>query len=503
MTHSISTFFRSHSSHSTFSNNSHNTPTELKRRPSPSNTLRRPAYSDRTPSSSGSSLLSQDLSVKMSDSHNNNKRLSLTNLIAPKSSAKSTPQHHPVTLDISIESPPAVCYGPPANSSGALISGQLHLNIQEDQVSIETLGMRFNVEVTRKKPFHNHTHCQDCIKQTEQLDAWSILTAPSVLPRGTHSFPFSFLLPGHLPASMKGTTTTIEYVLRAAVTTTKSGEPVKSSKVIDLKRAILPPEIPKKSIRIFPPTNIAVNCEFPGVIHPIGQHNLSLRVDGVVKRNADEKTQNQWKLKRLLWRLEENEKSISPACPKHLAKLGNVDDAKKGEVHKENKIIGNNELKNGWKGDYSGPDGRIELEFPINVRPESHPTCDMKSEDGTEVTHVLIIEMIISDEMALIKNPSKVTPSGAARVLRMHFNVILSERSGMGLSWDLEQPPLYQDVPTSPPGYRNANFSDYEGPPLPDYEDLPPLDGPVDDASESNGRPSESGEPRASGASEA
>ncbi|TVY24800.1 Uncharacterized protein LHYA1_G006821 [Lachnellula hyalina] len=481
MTHSISTFFRSHSSPPF--NNSHKAPAEFKRRPL--NTIRRPASPDRSPSSSGSSLLSQDLSVKMPDLHN--KRLSLTNLITPKSSTKSIPQHHPVTLDIKIESPPAVCYGPPANSSGALISGQLQLNIQEDQMSIETLRLRFNVEVTRKKPFRNHTHCPDCTKQTEQLDEWNILTAPSILPRGIHNFPFSFLLPGHLPASIQGTTTKIEYILRAAVTTTKTGEPIKSSKVIDLKRAILTPEIPKKSIRIFPPTNITVNCEFPAVIHPIGQHNISLRVDGVVKRNVDEKTQNQWKLKRLLWRLEENEKSISPACPKHSAKLGNVDDAKKGELHKENKIIGNSELKNGWKGDYSSPDGRIEVEFPINVRPESHPTCDVTSEDGTEITHVLIIEMIISDEMALIKNPSKVTPSGAARVLRMHFNVILSERSGMGLSWDLEQPPLYQDVPTSPPGYRNADLSDYTGPPLPDYEGLPPLDDPVDDASASNG----------------
>ena len=176
MPHLISTFFRSHAT----SNDSHTPPADLKRRPSSS--TRRPEFSDRSPSFSGSSLLSQDLSFKMPDSHN--RRLSLTNLITPKGSTKSIPQHHAATLDIAIESPPAVSYGPPATSTGALISGQLKLNIQEDQVSIDTLGLKFNVEVMRKKPFKNHTHCQDCSKQTEQLDEWNFLTAPTILPRG-------------------------------------------------------------------------------------------------------------------------------------------------------------------------------------------------------------------------------------------------------------------------------------------------------------------------------
>lgn len=35
----------------------------------------------------------------------------------------------------------------------------------------------------------------------------------------------------------------------------------------------------------------------------------------------------------------------------------------------------------------------------------------------------------------------------------MHFNVVVSEREGLGISWDEEQPPLYEDVPASPPTY--------------------------------------------------
>ncbi|EDO14714.1 hypothetical protein Kpol_316p7 [Vanderwaltozyma polyspora DSM 70294] len=45
-------------------------------------------------------------------------------------------------------------------------------------------------------------------------------------------------------------------------------------------------------------------------------------------------------------------------------------------------------------------------------------------------------------------------PTGAARVLRMQFKITLTERSGLGISWDDEVPPIYQDIKTlSPPTY--------------------------------------------------
>ena len=200
-----------------------------------------------------------------------------------------------------------------------------------------------------------------------------------------------------------------------------------------------------------------------------------MRMDGIVKRNADTKTQTQWKLKRLTWRIDETQKTISPACPKHAAKLGNVDDVKKGIVQQDVRTIGTEEIKSGWKTDYTSPDGSIDMEFQFGIRSDTHPICDLKAEDGTEVSHVLIMEMIVAEEFAPIKKPTQVTPTGAARVLRMHFNLTVTERAGLGISWDEEQPPLYENVPASPPGYGRSDV--YEGEPIPDYEDLAPLDG--------------------------
>lgn len=48
-------------------------------------------------------------------------------------------------------------------------------------------------------------------------------------------------------------------------------------------------------------------------------------------------------------------------------------------------------------------------------------------------------------------------PTGAARVLRMQFRIHLTERSGLGISWDEEVPPIYQDVKMlSPPSYESS-----------------------------------------------
>lgn len=265
---------------------------------------------------------------------------------------------------------------------------------------------------------------------------------------------------------------TIDYVLKAVITP-KVGEPITLSQSLNVKRAIQPPDTPRNSIRIFPPTNLTANCHLPAVIHPIGETTVSMRMDGIVKRNTETKTQTQWRLKRLTWRLDEMHKSISPACPKHLAKLGEVDDVKKGIQRQDTRVIGSAEIKTGWKSDYSSPDGTIELEFPMSIDSHIKPFCDMKSKDGTEVSHALVVEMIVAEEWAPIKKPGQVTPTGAARVLRMHFQTTVTERAGLGISWDEEQPPLYENVPASPPGYRSGAVDEMS---LIDYEDLEALD---------------------------
>lgn len=125
--------------------------------------------------------------------------------------------------------------------------------------------------------------------------------------------------------------------------------------------------------------------------------------------------------------------------------------------------------------------------------------CDVEDPQlGIYVSHTLIVEVVVAEELILSEkrkrtlglepvpsNSSTVSsastanlaptstggstalpshsagvPTGAARVLRMQFKVPLVERSGLGIAWDDEVPPTYEDVRSlSPPHYTESPSS--------------------------------------------
>jgi hypothetical protein len=249
----------------------------------------------------------------------------------------------------------------------------------------------------------------------------------------------------------------------------KSGDtplaPIKLEKVLDVKRSLPASENPHHSVRVFPPTNIKASAHYPHVIHPIGSHTLSLRLDGIAKHNAKVNTIEYWRLKKLTWKIEETVKTVAPACSRHSPKSSDgaeeQQQQKKGIVRCESRIIGEKTLYSGWKSDYTSlTDSLVEVELDYNVCKSAKPSCDTKSRDGTEVTHQLMVEMVVSQEWAPVNRPSLVTHTGVGRILRMHFATILTERAGIGISWDNEAPPIYQDVPPSPPAYSEEITAD-------------------------------------------
>lgn len=360
-----------------------------------------------------------------------------------KKSTRVEPQTAAV-ITMDVESPPIVFYNSPQTSTGALFSGQLKLNVTEPQISLKNLEMRLLATVVTKKPVV--PHCPDCTTQTTELNKWEFLAAPVivVLKQGVHSYPFSHLLPGHLPATSIGSLATLNYSL-CAVATTSSGEKITFKSDLEIKRAIYPGN-EKHSIRIFPPTNLTAAVTLPPVIHPIGDFPIGMRLSGIVHNSGD--AQTRWRLRKLNWRIEETQKFISPACAKHSNKVGGEG---KGIMHEDVHVIATEEVKNGWKTDFD--QGNIDAEFRAAVNPTLKHVCDMESSNGMSVKHNLIIEMVVAEEFAPLKKLSQATPTGAARVLRTQFHLVLSERCGMGISWDEEQPPLYEDVPASPPTY--------------------------------------------------
>jgi hypothetical protein len=396
-----------------------------------------PVYSYEAPAVKGTSKSQESLVMdifKRHDKHNADKK-------SPKASPKVEAQAA-ATLNMSVESPPIVFYNSAQSSTGAIFSGQLMMNIHEPYVTINKFEMRLLAIVSTKKPVA--PHCPDCSAQTTEIHTWEFLTHPASLRHGSHSYPFSHLLPGHLPATTHGNLATLDYYL-SAVATLANGDKITYRRSIDVKRAIFPgPE--KHSIRIFPPTNLTASVKLPPVIHPIGDFPIEMRLSGIVQNKAD--SQTRWRLRKLNWRIEETQKFIAPACTKHIQKVGGEG---KGVLHEDVRAIANEEVKTGWKTDFER--GEIDVEFNAACNVALKPLCDMDSQNGMSVKHNLIIEMVVAEEWAPLKKLSQATPTGAARVLRTQFHLTLTERSGMGIAWDEEQPPVYEDVPCSPPTY--------------------------------------------------
>ena len=418
----------------------------------------------------------------LADAFKNHRRLSLPFI-------KKDSQCHAVSLSCNVESPPIIFHGSPEESTGAIISGTMVLDVKEDFLELESFNAVLNIHVTHKRPFQNH--CPECANQYTELQTWTFLAHPTVLYRGRHLFPFSTLLGGHLTTSMSTSLLSVAYEFKAEATVATHSLPTPSSPntakfedVFIVKRSLPKPEVPHHSIRLFPPTNIKSSIHYETVIRPTGANKVTLKLDGLMNHNPKTRTLDIWRLKKVTWKLEETTKTIAPACDRHSpaaqdVETGRDDDGtpttKKGLARSEVRLLGEKHLHDGWKSDYSGVDGTVDMEFDYSVNQRCRKgklkyACDSKSRDGTEITHQLLIELVVSKEFAPEGRPNSAAQTGTGRILRMHFNVVMTEHSGLGVSWDEEAPPVYQDVPPSPP--------QYQPPPEPpiEYEDLEFLD---------------------------
>lgn len=151
----------------------------------------------------------------------------------------------------------------------------------------------------------------------------------------------------------------------------------------------------------------------------------------------------------------------------------------------------------------SSDDPKID-EVQEGLRNGANISCDIDDPTlGIYVNHTLIVEVIVAEEVVphssekksnslknvssslspvssnspAIKQKSNSTlnkqkqsntlgqtqpgvSTGAARVLRMQFKVTLTERSGLGIAWDDEVPPTYEDIRAfSPPTYAETSAS--------------------------------------------
>ena len=403
---------------------------------------------------------------------------------APKQDKKAPPANEAYLLSIRFESPPLVSFGPPEDSSGALMSGILDLTprqtiVKNDSFEVDKLEMKLCMDVTTRKPIAKD--CPACATRSKVLNTCVFIPSHRVLAYNggnAHSFPFSFLMPGNLPASIQSSLAQVSYKLVAEATPTvhppphssstsgrpatptrmDSHKPTVLSQPLHLKRSILPSIEPRASTRIFPPTNLYANVTLPSVIYPGSTDNA---VDITITGLKENDTKLRWTVRKIAWRLNELSKVVSPACAHHSSKVGGKEG--KGILYEDTRTIGAGGMKSGWKTDQSA--GKLECVLHIGSPPNAKAACDVDGMSGVHVSHALIIEAVVAEELlhasiGPVKKGGQYQPTGNARVLRMTFRMVMTERGGMGISWDEEIPPRYEDVAwNAPPTFEQAESS--------------------------------------------
>lgn len=88
----------------------------------------------------------------------------------------------PAALDCLLESQPVVFYGSPDDSSGAPVSGQLVLEVFDEQLEVINLEVSIVVRVVQRRPFQGH--CKECEVREEELKDWKFLHRQLTLPKG-------------------------------------------------------------------------------------------------------------------------------------------------------------------------------------------------------------------------------------------------------------------------------------------------------------------------------
>ncbi|OBT49656.1 hypothetical protein VE04_09891, partial [Pseudogymnoascus sp. 24MN13] len=272
------------------------------------------------------------------------------------------------TLSINIESPPLVFYGGASTSTGALLSGQLKLDVGDDEMEIQGFAMRLAVDVNMKKPFN--ATCPDCAtKPISSLHPQFPLLRNRHPPRPPHTHERRAL---HL------------------------------SHPLSVRRAIRPPLYPRHYIRDFPPTSISAHLALPPLIHPTGSFNGALKLSGM----------NNIVLKRVNWRLDETQTVFAPSCRRHTPRAGYL----KGVVRSSFCTLGSAELTSGSATTTSST---TTLDFTFGIAPNNTALCDVKTEDGTETALALVLALLLESK-------------AGTRLLRMRFYPVVTEREEGG-----------------------------------------------------------------------
>lgn len=200
----------------------------------------------------------------------------------------------------------------------------------EVAVEVESVVLRLVQTVHYTKPFmvssNQINSCKQCATRKNTLAEWDVLLENSSFLVGSHAYPFSHLLPGLLAASSKlGSQHSYSYIKYDLVAVaTFSGKETTVTLPVNVLRSILRgPD--RNSLRVFPPTEVTASAVLPGVMYPKSTFPIELRMGHVVNSRQDRR----WRMRKLLWKLEEHTQIAAYACEEHTPKIRAIEESQK------------------------------------------------------------------------------------------------------------------------------------------------------------------------------
>lgn len=275
-----------------------------------------------------------------------------------------------VSINCDIESSPAVFYGNTEESTGAFVSGQVVLIVEDNVVLANKLVASLSRHAFQTRPYHQS--CLDCQHQCFEIGAWDFLSRTVMLRKGRHWFPFSIPIPGNLPTTLETPNLNVSYEFKAAFRVAKTGTEgsalwshLQFKKSFVIKRS-LPEAFPVHPVVDFPPTMVKASVGCRPTIYPAEHNHVTLKLEGLVDGDNAAQAINFWRPRKLTWAFHEIITTVSPACPRHRHET--VDQrGQPGSTHTIVRILASNDVYGGWRCSYDGIEGTADIEFHYGV----------------------------------------------------------------------------------------------------------------------------------------
>lgn len=352
-----------------------------------------------------------------------------------------------ISLDWHLHSPPDLV-------RGSVVFGEMLLQVIDKSIEIISFKGALNLHIKHSEPFKRR--CSDCKHQDTKLETWEFLPEGTLLLRGTYKLPFSALIQGNLPATSDTPNTCSSYNLQAEIKVRSTSRPSTplvttiSERPLTVSALASVTDAPRYSTHAFRPIGVTAAADIDPVLQPSEANKASISLSGL-RQTASAGGEALWRVRRAAWRLEETIKSTALACERH--KRGDAEELN-GIARTKTRLLSCKDYHDTWKTSEDGGTAHVEFDFGLNhktalSRPAKYHD-DLTAVGGMEVSHSLVVELVMVKEHRVGDRDKKMLASGVVQVLRIPYKVVLSST---GIDWENEGLPRYQDACLGPPDY--------------------------------------------------